>query len=198
MKKGSKFTDSQLSKLRESAKRRIGIPRTDATKAKISLSKINKKRAPFSSEWKQKISDGLKNSGAGKYVRTQEIKEKARVQFLGKKLPKEHAEKVVNALVSTNKKRIGIKHHNWKGGITTENHKIRNSSEYARWRTLVFERDNYTCVICYARSGIGKAVLLQADHIKQFAHFKELRFELSNGRTLCVECHKKTDTYGKK
>lgn len=30
------------------------------------------------------------------------------------------------------------------------------------------------------------------------SNFPELRFELSNGRTLCVECHQKTDTYGEK
>lgn len=33
------------------------------------------------------------------------------------------------------------------------------------------------------------------DHIKPFAYYPDLRFELSNGRTLCIDCHKKTDTY---
>ena len=39
---------------------------------------------------------------------------------------------------------------------------------------------------------------LNADHIKPFSLFPELRFDLNNGRTLCVECHKKTDTYCEK
>ena len=59
------------------------------------------------------------------------------------------------------------------------------------WRTLVFERDNYTCQHCQRRGG-----RLQADHIKPYKEFPELRHELSNGRTLCVPCHQKTPTYG--
>lgn len=79
----------------------------------------------------------------------------------------------------------------WKGGITPMNAAIRNSLEYEDWRKAVFERDNYTCQICYQVGGY-----LHVDHIKPFALFPELRFELSNGRTLCVSCHRKTETYG--
>jgi len=68
--------------------------------------------------------------------------------------------------------------------------KIRNSREYRIWREAVFERDQYSCVFCGVRGGP-----LNADHIKPFAYFPELRFSLSNGRTLCVPCHKTTDTY---
>lgn len=78
----------------------------------------------------------------------------------------------------------------WKGGITPINAKIRNSNKYALWRLSVFERDDYTCQDCGQRGGE-----LQADHIKPFAHFPELRLSVNNGRTLCVNCHKNTDTY---
>lgn len=81
----------------------------------------------------------------------------------------------------------------WKGGITPEIRKIRNSRKYQEWRKAVFERDNYTCTICRVRGGV-----LNADHIKGFAYNVELRFELSNGRTLCVPCHKLTDNYAGK
>ena len=84
----------------------------------------------------------------------------------------------------------GEKNGMWKGGITPINLIIRTSSKYKEWRKEVFKRDNYTCVEC---SYTGRN--LNADHIKPFAYFPELRFELSNGRTLCVDCHKKTDTY---
>ena len=78
----------------------------------------------------------------------------------------------------------------WKGGITPINAKIRTSLEYKIWRRAVFERDNYTCVWCGK-----KGVYIEADHIKPFAHYPELRFAIDNGRTLCKSCHKTTDTY---
>lgn len=80
---------------------------------------------------------------------------------------------------------------NWRGGITPLHRKIRNSKEYALWRTAVFERDDYTCIWCGQCGGT-----LNADHIKPFALYPELRFAIDNGRTLCEECHRTTDTYG--
>jgi len=85
----------------------------------------------------------------------------------------------------------GEKCYRWKGGITPINRSIRNSLEYRLWRTAVFERDNFTCVWC----GDSRGGNLEADHIKPFAQYPELRFAIDNGRTLCKECHKKTDTY---
>jgi hypothetical protein len=85
----------------------------------------------------------------------------------------------------------GDKHWNWQGGLTSNNEKIRKSLEYKIWRRAVYERDNYTCVMCNERGG-----KLQADHIKPFSLYPELRLAIDNGRTVCGDCHKKTDTYG--
>lgn len=90
-------------------------------------------------------------------------------------------------------KRMGKNSPAWKGGVTPLNHIIRTSKEYKMWRLAVFERDNYTCQMCKKRGGY-----LEADHIKQFAHYPELRFSVDNGRTLCKECHKKTPTHSNK
>src|SRR3990167_7575751 len=90
------------------------------------------------------------------------------------------------------------KNPNWRGGVTPEHHKVRKSSKYKDWRVSVFVRDNYTCQKCGARNGNGKRIILHADHIKPFALYPELRFELSNGMTLCIECHEiKTALDGK-
>lgn len=94
--------------------------------------------------------------------------------------------------------RRGEKSEFWKGGVTATHQIIRTSYQYKDWRKAVYERDNYTCVWCGVRSGNGKRVLLNADHIKPFAYYPELRFEVSNGRTLCHSCHLKTDTFGTK
>lgn len=63
----------------------------------------------------------------------------------------------------------------------------RNSVEAVEWRKAVFERDNYACQVCHLRGGY-----IEADHIKPWAYFPNLRFELSNGRTLCRPCHDRT------
>lgn len=106
----------------------------------------------------------------------------------------------------------GENNNNWKGGKTLLTRAIRTLFEYKLWRKLIFERDNYKCVLCEAKSGNGITVILQADHIKPFSTIlkenniksleearscKEL-WNIDNGRTLCKECHIKTDTYGSK
>jgi len=75
---------------------------------------------------------------------------------------------------------------NWKGGITPENCKIRHSLEIKMWREAVFIRDDYTCRHCAKKGG-----KLNAHHIKFFSTHPELRTEITNGLTLCVDCHKK-------
>lgn len=85
---------------------------------------------------------------------------------------------------------VGANHWHWQGGKTTEHEKLRKSIKYKNWRTAVFERDDYTCQMCGKRGG-----KLNADHIKPFSLYPEFRFELSNGRALCVACHKTTDSY---
>lgn len=88
----------------------------------------------------------------------------------------------------------------WRGGKTDTEQLIRGSKEYKQWRLAVFRRDNFTCQGCGDRNerGRGARVVLNADHIKPFAYFPELRFDLDNGRTLCLPCHKATDTYAGK
>ena len=100
----------------------------------------------------------------------------------------------VDARRKNSEAKKGAKNFFWQGGKTKEHFRIRHGLEYRLWRERVFERDNYTCVFC----GDNRGHNLEADHIKPFSVYPELRFDVDNGRTLCNTCHKKTPTYGNK
>lgn len=149
----------------------------------------NTKGRKLTPEHKIKLSEA--NKGRRPYQMTDKIRDKIRKTLTGRKMSLE-------ALKKLSEGRKGEKSHFWKGGITKKSVIIRNSLEYKLWREAVFERDNFTCVWCGIKSGKGIAVILNADHIKPFAHYPELRFAIDNGRTLCRECHKTTDTFAGK
>lgn len=126
-----------------------------------------------------------------------ETKQKLSTAKMGNKanLGKTLSQETKNKISAAHKGRqtpwqLGEKHWNWKGGLSPERKIIMGRQEYKLWRKTVFERDNYTCIWCGKRG-----VELNADHIKPFALYPELRFVIDNGRTLCVPCHATTDTY---
>lgn len=98
----------------------------------------------------------------------------------------------------------GNNNPNWKGGKKTFKAILRSCEHYKTWRKEVFFRDNYTCQVCNI---VGYE--LQADHIIPFSYIIKkyniqnmeeailcnLLWDISNGRTLCVNCHKKTYSY---
>ena len=153
-----------------------GISPSSKTIELIRLAKIGKK---FTEEHKRKLSVARIGGKPG----------------LGKIQPIEL--RLKRSIKGKERVKLGL-HHFWKGGISSRNHLIRSSVEYRIWRESVFKRDNYTCIWCGAKSKKGHPVILNADHIKPFAYYPELRFAIDNGRTLCVDCHRKTDTYGSK
>ncbi|SRR5260221_7631629 len=89
----------------------------------------------------------------------------------------------------------GDKNPNWRGGIdrSKERHLAMQRLEYILWRTAVFTRDYWTCVLCGYK---GKDI--EADHIKPWSLYPALRYAIDNGRTLCKSCHRQTDTWGSK
>lgn len=119
----------------------------------------------------------------------------------GKAMSEETKKKIASSLLGFNR---GEKHYNWKGGITALTKQIRQSFQYRQWRSDVYTRDDFTCQFCFK-----KGMKLQADHIKQFAQIiadnrittleeaincAEL-WNINNGRTLCIPCHKTTPTF---
>lgn len=117
--------------------------------------------------------------------------ERYRALFKGKTKSIEHRLKL-------RKSQLGSKSHFWKGGLTDKNRKLRNSMFTRNWRNEVYKRDNWTCQQCKARSSAGNAVKLSAHHIKPWFSHPETRFDVNNGVTLCVGCHKKTDSFASK
>ena len=83
----------------------------------------------------------------------------------------------------------GVKNPNWRGGLTRPNQQQRHTTSYIAWRWNVFQRDNFTCVACGRRG-----VHLHAHHVKSYAHFPTLRFDITNGVTLCLDCHGQVHT----
>lgn len=79
----------------------------------------------------------------------------------------------------------------WKGGITHLD-RLERVKFRSKVQKLVFERDDYTCQMCKKRG-----VALQVDHIQSWAEYVELRFDINNCRTLCMDCHYFI-TFGKK
>jgi hypothetical protein len=92
---------------------------------------------------------------------------------------------VPNAKVFTPERVRGENNYNWKGGISPVMDAIRRTGELKRWKLAVFNRDQFTCVICKSTKP------LEADHIKPFSLFPDLRTDINNGRTLCKPCHLK-------
>jgi hypothetical protein len=72
----------------------------------------------------------------------------------------------------------GDAHHNWSGGTS------KRSARQAIWSRAVLSRDGNRCTKCGAEGGE-----LHAHHILPHKTYPALRWELSNGVTLCAPCH---------
>lgn len=191
---GRVITEETRRKMSESAKRtRNGFKKGHETflknhteETKNRLSKIAKL-------------DGRRPKQPEGYKHSEETREKLKVSHLGNNSGSGNKGRVTPVDVRK-KLSIAIKkvvsegrHNFYIDGRTPENKRIRRSVEIKLWRESVFQRDDYTCQICGVRGG-----RLNADHIKAFSLYPELRFDVSNGRTLCVDCHRNTPNYGSK
>lgn len=68
---------------------------------------------------------------------------------------------------------------------------IRHSREYKEFRKRMFQRDNFTCKFCGKRGGH-----IELDHILPTCLYLHLIMDENNVRTLCISCHRKTETFG--
>lgn len=117
----------------------------------------------------------------------------------GRKLKKEHREKVVKTLqhgankghkhsLETLQKmkenRKGSKNPNWRGGRTKIVRKLRRTADYVNWVNAVKLNAGNKCEQC------GSEKNLHAHHIKGIWEAPEKIFDLKNGKCLCEKCHK--------
>lgn len=162
------------------------------------------KGVPMSNEQKQKVSASRRGKGLG--PRPPEVCQKISLSKCGKPLSQAHRDSI--SKVQTGRPRPnsrGEKNPNWKGGRRRLDKQIRATLEYNAWRRTVFERDGFQCQQCGVRGAE-----LNADHIVRFGEILERNsvktvndaleceelWDVSNGRTLCVPCHRKTPTWG--
>ena len=189
------------------------------TREKLRLSHLGKKYKAMSDIGRKNLSDSKKGKPNGHLGlhHTEATKKKMRESALRKPPMSEITKKKLSdlsrghVLSEESKKKIGDSHRGeksylWKGGITPTVKLIRRCFKYRQWRSDVFTRDDYTCQECNKRG-----YSLEAHHIKTFSklieEYKikttdeaincEELWNINNGITLCVNCHKKTDTYAR-
>ncbi len=164
---------------------RTGKKVSEETKQKISTShkRLNRKLTKSHKEKLLKACTGKKYWLGRKHSkevikRMREIKRGDKNPFFGKTHSPELKKKMADRW-------RGAGSPAWKGGIAQENIKDRTIAANREWRVLVFKRDKYTCRECGDKTGGN----LNAHHIKHFSEYPSLRFETSNGITLCKPCH---------
>jgi hypothetical protein len=65
----------------------------------------------------------------------------------------------------------------------TKNRRRNDGYKYRNWKNKVFKRDNYRCVFCGGKTDIC------AHHIVAWKDDEKLRYYLTNGLTVCHDCH---------
>lgn len=79
----------------------------------------------------------------------------------------------------------------WKGGVAKSNRTCRSATPARRWRRAVTARDNHQCRRC--GTTVGR---MHAHHVLAWRDYPALRFDLSNGITLCIRCHRAVHFHG--
>ena len=82
-------------------------------------------------------------------------------------------------------KYTGSANPNWKGAKVTDEVRQRRSYDAKIWREACLKRDDFVCTLC------GSTEKLHVHHILEFSDYPERRWDINNGKTVCVFCHEK-------
>ncbi len=165
---GHEVSEETREKIRRAHK---GAKFSEEHKANMSKARVGYRLLP---ETREKIRQAL----TGKKL-TEEHKKNMSESRKGRKLSEEHKQNLSKAL-------SGDKGPGWKGGLSNKNHLIRTSRKFRLWREEVFTRDDWICQDCRVRGCI-----LHPHHILALSEHPEFAYDVDNGITLCVPCHRK-------
>ena len=171
--------------------------RSPETFRKISEAQKGKKRGPLSDEVKALLRTRFTGLGNPFYGRCHSEGTRAllRQKLSGPSSPSYGRKRSLETRRKMSEAASGKSNHSYVDGLGGERAidrmRARLRLDYRLWRETVFKRDNFTCRACGTRGGT-----LHADHIKSWRHFPEMRYEVGNGRTLCIACHRKTPSWG--
>lgn len=113
------------------------------------------------------------------WSRTPDQIESQRKKLQGRKYSLEHR------LAISRGQKIAVKEgrHHWKKNVHENEDQDRCHIAYKIWKEKLLERCGHKCETC------GKTERLHAHHLKCFYEFPELRFDIENGKILCISCH---------
>ena len=151
-------------------------------KKKIALSRIGKSTGSNEKHWNWK---GKKYQKA----HCQKCGVELKTNLQGRKIIPKYCKNCMN---------IGERSPMWKGGITIQRIKEYKTPQYLNFIKSILKRDNYTCQKCNATNGNGTTIKLEVHHIKSYAEYPKLRFDINNAITLCRECHHNTKRNNKR
>jgi len=105
----------------------------------------------------------------------------------------EHRQKLADIRVAKGLS-VGKKNNRFVDGNSSKINE-RNQVGLVYWKNSVKRRDGFKCQMC-GISGLeeckccGTKPVLHAHHVKSWKQYPELRFDISNGITLCEKCHR--------
>jgi len=98
---------------------------------------------------------------------------------------KRHTQASIDKIRKNTPVRTGIRHHNWRGGITPQSLLGRQSAKYHKWRKEVLNRDAHRCRV----KDCNESNRVIAHHIFEFAAYPDMRYSVDNGITICRKHH---------
>lgn len=188
-----------------------GVPCSDETKRKMSKSAIGKhdgvRNPMFGVFKKHSIETRKKMSKPRTETHKSNISKATKGEnnpMFGRVSPMKGKKHTKEALIKMSG-RTGEMSNNWKGGATPLMIQIRVTKRYLEWRSMVFERDGFTCQGCGIHGDY-----LESHHIKRFSeiiHENNIQsvenalvcddlWDISNGVCLCRSCHASLDKKG--